>query len=433
MKLIQNKGDINIITPNSYKMSTDNSDSSESKNWRKKSRPFMVNRINNGSNYTKYRKDKKNGGFHNKFRSGGSGRNKSRGCSKYSPQSLSKRNHSPPSNMSTMTLDDLHKEQRTYCNNCGFYGHGYSQCKYPVYSYGIICFKQDIGSKNTNQIDNTKILMVRRKFSISIIDFLLKLSKTVSVADKNNAGNRQVGSAFAKQYIWNLDYITTLFERMTVGEREIISKAISQQSDAGTIYKELLCKFNIYGLATKPEYVKNVKFFSILLKGVRLYNNQRGIIDGDILSISNLLTTTTCEYTEPEWGFPKGRRSGCEKNIECATREFREETNLNKKDYNIVPFAFPLSESYVGSNNISYEVIFYFAKYNAVDTNNGDMNNNVLSVNGKHQKYEIGDIGWFTFKEANDRVRGYQRIRKENIIRAQKSIIDIYKRANIKQ
>jgi 8-oxo-dGTP pyrophosphatase MutT (NUDIX family) len=33
---------------------------------------------------------------------------------------------------------------------------------------------------------------------------------------------------------------------------------------------------------------------------------------------------------EPEWGFPKGRRNYNEKDIDCALREFSEETGYSK-------------------------------------------------------------------------------------------------------
>ena len=48
-----------------------------------------------------------------------------------------------------------------YCNNCGNEGHLYRHCKLPVLSYGVLLF--------TNE---KKLLMIRRKDSISYIEFL---------------------------------------------------------------------------------------------------------------------------------------------------------------------------------------------------------------------------------------------------------------------
>ncbi len=30
-----------------------------------------------------------------------------------------------------------------YCNNCGYIGHLYRDCKFPVLSYGVIIFRDD--------------------------------------------------------------------------------------------------------------------------------------------------------------------------------------------------------------------------------------------------------------------------------------------------
>ena len=38
-------------------------------------------------------------------------------------------------------------------------------------------------------------------------------------------------------------------------------------------------------------------------------------------------------YDESEWGFPKGRRAPRESDMECAIREFSEETNISRESY----------------------------------------------------------------------------------------------------
>ena len=34
-----------------------------------------------------------------------------------------------------------YKKNQKYCNNCGKFGHYFRECKCPITSYGIICFK----------------------------------------------------------------------------------------------------------------------------------------------------------------------------------------------------------------------------------------------------------------------------------------------------
>ena len=51
-------------------------------------------------------------------------------------------------------------------------------------------------------------------------------------------------------------------------------------------------------------------------------------------------------YISSEWEFPKGRRNNKETNKECAEREFKEETNYNKNDYQLISNITPFSEEY---------------------------------------------------------------------------------------
>ena len=53
---------------------------------------------------------------------------------------------------------------KTSCNNCGKFGHGFGQCKLPIISYGIILFRKS--SKGL------EYLMIRRKDSFGYIDFI---------------------------------------------------------------------------------------------------------------------------------------------------------------------------------------------------------------------------------------------------------------------
>ncbi|KAJ3170016.1 hypothetical protein HDU87_000482 [Geranomyces variabilis] len=82
------------------------------------------------------------------------------------------------------------------------------------------------------------------------------------------------------------------------------------------------------------------------------------------LDIAHLLATTTCCYTEPEYGFPKGRKNMYESNLDCAKREFQEETGYRSEQYRILSDV-PWVESFVGTNGIPYRHIYYAAEVTA--------------------------------------------------------------------
>ena len=51
------------------------------------------------------------------------------------------------------------------CNNCGVYGHLFYNCKRPITSFGVICYR-------INSYGHIEYLMVQRKDSLGYVDFL---------------------------------------------------------------------------------------------------------------------------------------------------------------------------------------------------------------------------------------------------------------------
>ena len=122
----------------------------------------------------------------------------------------------------------------------------------------------------------------------------------------------------------------------------------------------------------------------------------------------NCLLKTIYNFKEPEWGFPKGRRNSREKNIDCAKREFCEETNIEDCEYIIINMT-PLEETYMASNNLKYKHIYYISQIKD--------NNLVPYINKDNlsQKIEIGDIKWVSFNNAMLKIREYN-IEKKNAL-----------------
>jgi 8-oxo-dGTP pyrophosphatase MutT (NUDIX family) len=112
-------------------------------------------------------------------------------------------------------------------------------------------------------------------------------------------------------------------------------------------------------------------------------------------------------WDQPEWGFPKGRRNFKEKDLECALREFEEETGYDKKNINIIKNLNPFDELFTGSNFKSYKHKYYLAK---IDHENSANDTNF-------QKSEIGGMGWFKYNDAIKKIRDYN-IEKIEILTA---------------
>lgn len=77
--------------------------------------------------------------------------------------------------------------------------------------------------------------------------------------------------------------------------------------------------------------------------------------------IVETLDTTTSHIKSTPWGFPKGKKNGhTEPDIDCARREFREETRLTD-DIKVMEFT-PFIENYKGSNGKAYATYYFIGK-----------------------------------------------------------------------
>ena len=134
-----------------------------------------------------------------------------------------------------------------------------------------------------------------------------------------------------------------------------------------------------------------------------------------LLMVSNIPDIWKCEadpiphegggWSEPEWGFPKGRRNFHEKDYECALREMTEETgypsHLVKNIKNILPF----DEIFMGSNYKSYKHRYYLMYMNYDDSLMMD----------NFEKSEVSRMEWKSYEECMATIRPYN-LEKKRLI-----------------
>ena len=241
------------------------------------------------------------------------------------------------------------------CINCGKPGHFYKYCLKPLTSYGLLCFRKNIKG------DNYELIMVRRKYTIGFIEFLR-----------------------GKYDINNYNYIKKLFNLMTIEEKMKIKNIMNFDKLRNSIDMN---RINNY----KKEY-DNAK------------NKFKYLKDKDI--VIKLINLSFNNWDYPEWGIPKGRRNyQDESDLDCAIREFSEETNIDINDLKIYKNILPLEEVYTGINNIKYKHVYYISILD--DKTNNKYNNIEININNYNQFTEIGDINWYTENECRDLIRYY--------------------------
>jgi len=256
-----------------------------------------------------------------------------------------------------------------FCNNCGQSGHVFHNCKHPITSIGMIVFRKC----------NEKIqyLLIRRNHSLGFVEFMR-----------------------GKYPINNYNYLLNIFNEMTIKEKNKI-----KTSSFDELWKYL------WGVQVNIQYRGEERIssekFQLLTNGIESNKNTYDL--EKIINDSNNL------WSEPEWGFPKGRRNYQEKELHCALREFEEETGYMKENIKLLQNVIPYEEIFTGSNMKSYKHIYYLGY---IDSN--------IENSFQYQETEVSDVKWMTFDECINCIRPYN-LEKINILNKVNCILQQYR------
>ena len=132
------------------------------------------------------------------------------------------------------------------------------------------------------------------------------------------------------------------------------------------------------------------------------------------MDLDTLINNSTTSWNETEWEFPKGRRNYQEKDLECALREFEEETGYSQKDVTVIENVLPFEEIFIGSNHKSYKHKYFLAYMN--DTIDNLQN---------YQKTEVSKVEWKTIEECLVSIRPYN-LEKIKLIKNVSKILQEY-------
>jgi ADP-ribose pyrophosphatase YjhB (NUDIX family) len=265
--------------------------------------------------------------------------------------------------MEKRTGSQLITQSSMYCNNCGEKGHIFRMCADPVLSCGIILVESPTIPVAS---DTTRLLMIRRKDSMSFAEFMR-----------------------GKYDVNNVEYISRLFKNMTVKEQYLI---ISEPFD--TIWKSLWGDDH-----QSSDYKMSYQKFSEL-------------------NVQDLVYKNFSMYIEPEWGFPKGRRIRGESDIDCAIREFNEESNIPREAYTLLK-NIRLEETFEGLNGVRYKHIYFVGllqKPKLID---------IFQRFTPMQRREISAIRWKTWTECEQEIRPHHN-QRQTMMNDLKSIIETF-------
>ena len=256
----------------------------------------------------------------------------------------------------------------TLCNNCGKQGHMFHQCKMPITSYGVIVFRtSDKG---------IEYLMIRRKDSFGYIDFLR-----------------------GKYSPYNIEQIQNIINQMSIQEKQNL---LSEP------FENLWLKMwdNITSNQYKSEEIASHKKFESIKNGI--------LINDKMVTLSDIIKNSDTSWAETEWEFPKGRRNYQEKDLDCALREFEEETGIMQNNLTIIENVVPFEESFIGTNHKSYKHKYFLAFMSKT--------NNLYNF----QKSEVSKLEWKNIDECLESIRPYN-LEKKQLITNINKVLEEYR------
>ena len=236
------------------------------------------------------------------------------------------------------------------CINCGVVGHSFRDCGAPVSSFGIIGIRDHATSASVTE---PQVLLIRRRDSLGYVEFLR-----------------------GRYSLSTTEFIQRLIDQMTTDEHH---RLLTQSFD--DLWNRLWNHQNTRQYRNEYEHAKN------------LFERLKST--GDVTGRTTAAYIAACptHWREPEWGFPKGRRSHHETEFMTALREFREETGWRHSLPACSKTVDPLVELYTGSNGIAYRQVYYIG-FCAGDSAVGmDPSNHV-------QLREVSAVEWCSLDDA---------------------------------
>jgi 8-oxo-dGTP pyrophosphatase MutT (NUDIX family) len=324
---------------------------------------------------------------------------------------------------------NVEKKNRSYCSNCGKNGHNSKKCNEPIISIGIInLYLNDDTLTNSfmNKYVMKNVLQNYTREGYQIKNISLTKFNEKNNGHLTNASEIEPYVNIAKKNVkflmirrkYSVGYIEFVKGRYSETNEEEIIYLVNQMTPDELTYLQTHTFDEIWhdmwdgkydNLPLDENLLNEVHIHNMSYRDVQIYTKvhlkeyNTSKMKFELLKADNVIQRLIMEnkldikYNEPEWGFPKGRRNLYEKNIDCAVREFTEETGIRTDKINVMDRIFLLNETLTGTNNVDYKH-WYYLSISKMEP---------VALNSPSQRMEIGDIAWLSYDEAKEIIRPY--------------------------
>jgi 8-oxo-dGTP pyrophosphatase MutT (NUDIX family) len=254
-------------------------------------------------------------------------------------------------------------------------------------SYGIALCRY-----NKEKNNRVEVLMIKKRYSYHFFNFVFGRYKT---NDANYLKYLFNNMSFAEK----IDILGMQFENMWY---RIWLNNPSKHYDIS----------DVYNIDTKQSITNAEKYRSFFQKKSKFEKNF--VSDG-----GKRLKELICQSSDAEiiWEMPKGGKTGNETNIDCAMREFLEETSISNRVYKILHSIDPAIEIIIESD-ITYQHLYYIAKLR-----NSAAIHPKINFKNFAQISEVEQIKWISLDEIE-----FMCLSKEENIKLKKIYNDVVKK-----
>jgi hypothetical protein len=255
-------------------------------------------------------------------------------------------------------------------------------------------------SEYNDKIENAEIQKEESHFEqAKSIQKEIMCNKVILVQRRNTIGFMEFMRG--KYEVDNHNYIIKLFNMLTFDEKRLL-----REYDSFDVIRKII------GMGKEHRYGKEYN------ESRNKFESLKDHADGNM--IHKLLDKSFTRWNSPEWGLPKGRKGGREYDIDCAVREFVEESGIKAKNLIVFRNIKPLEELYTGINGVVYKHIYYLAMLK--DTDEARTNIDIVERGGQ-ENFEVGNVKTFGLSECHRIIRPYY-ISKLNVIKKGFQIIN---------
>ena len=160
----------------------------------------------------------------------------------------------------------------------------------------------------------------------------------------------------------------------------------------------------------KNEELSSSKKMDLIRNGVT--------INDENITLKSIVENSKTRWNETEWEFPKGRRNNKEKDLECALREFEEETGISKNKISVIENIMPFEEIFIGTNHKSYKHKYFLAYMEEEKEEMVDLEH--------YQITEVSTIEWKTIDKCLESIRPYN-LEKKKLITNINKVLEEYR------